>query len=175
MKEEIRKNLIRKKTFLLACMYMFFSVYVNHSLSNRNRNLSYNINSEYSDGECFGTCNGYNIYFGNEEDLQKYLDNKNNICVIDSSRGINPNYKICESYRITSEEEMYNIIGVIMEYDKLYPSNWHRSVDGLQIEWYLHNVCYEMNIFVDRSESVDLDMRDYFIFEDKLLKLVMGK
>lgn len=177
MREEIRRKLIRKRAIIIACLYMLFSVYANCRASMpKNRNLSYYLNSSYeSNCDPFGECNGYNIYFGSEEELKKYSQNENNICIIDARRSLNPNYKICDSYRIKNEQEMYNIIGVIMEYDKLYPSRWHRSLDGLQIEWYIHNVCYEMNIFIDRSESVDLDMRDYFIFEDSVLKLILGK
>lgn len=177
MRDEIRKNLIRKRAFIIACMYMVFSMYANERAAlYKDRNLSYNLNSEYNgNGEYFGSCNGYDVYFGSENELKQYSKNDKNICIIDGSRGLNPNYKICDSYRITNEQEMYNIIGIIMEYDKLYPSRWHRSLDGLQIEWYLHNVCYEMNIFIDRSDSVDLDMRDYFIFEDSVLKLIFGK
>ena len=177
MREEIRKNLIRKKAFMMACMYMFFSVYAQERANTyKDRNLSYSINSDYSQGECyFGSCDGHDIYFGSEDELKVFSNNENNICIIDSRLGLNPNYKICDSYKITNEQEMYNIIGVIMEYDNLYPSRWHRSLDGLQIEWYFHNLFYEMNILVDRSESVDLDMRDYFIFEDFVLKLIMGK
>lgn len=177
MREEIRKNLIKKKAFILACLYMSFGMYANsRAMSSKDRNLSYTINNEYSEDEnYFGSCDGYDIYFGSEDELREYVDNDRNICVIDGRRNLNPNYKICHSYRITNEQDMYNILGVILEYDKLYPSKWNRSIDGLQIEWYLHNVCYEMNIFIDRSESVDLDMRDFFIFEDSVLKLIMGK
>lgn len=177
MREEIRKNLIRKRAFIIACMYMLFSMYANQRANEyKDRNLSYCLNSEYSDNDdYFASCNGYNIYFGNAESLKQHSKNDKNICIIDSSKGLNPNYRVCDSYRITNEQEMYNIIGVIIEYSKLYPSSWHRSLDGLQIEWYVHNICYEMNILVDRSDSVDLDMRDYFIFEDSVLKLIFGK
>lgn len=177
MRDEIRKNLIRKKAFLVACMYMFFSMYANERANMyKDRNLSYSINSEYtSNNQCFGSCDGYDIYFGSEDSLQQYLDDEKNICIIDSRRGINPNYKICDSYKITDEQVMYDVIGVIMEYDILHPSMWSRSLDGLQIEWLVHNICYEMGILPERSDSVDLDMRDYFIFEDSILKLIMGK
>ena len=72
-------------------------------------------------------------------------------------------------------DDIFNIVSVIMKYEEEYPSRWSRTVDGLCIEWYLHNVCYELNILVDRSMHVDLDHNDAFIFESDIMKLIFRK
>lgn len=177
MRNEIRKKIFRKKAFIAAFMYICFGVYVrNRENSLNHRNLFYTVNGEYSGNNLlFGTCDGYNIYIGSEQELESYMKSDDNICVIDGSAKLNPCYKICDSYRITNEDEMYNILGLILEYSDMYPSRWYRSLDGLQIEWYVHNVCYKMNILIGRTGSVDLDMEDYFLYENSILKLIFGK
>lgn len=177
MRDELRKKYIRRKAFLLACFYMIFNMYAYIKTSSpKQRNMSYEINEDYERGGApFASYHDFDIYFGSEEYLESYIFDSDNICVVDGRGGNNPTLRVCNSYRITNEEDMFNILGVIMEYEEKYPSKWCRTLEGLQIEWYVHNVCYEMNILIKSSKSVDLDMRDAILYEDRIVKLFLGK
>ena len=74
-----------------------------------------------------------------------------------------------------STEDMFNILAVLQEYEKVYPTRWNRSLEGLQIEWVAHNISFQYGILPVRSGSVDLDNLDGFLYEDAGIKLIFGK
>lgn len=174
MREEIKKNLLRRRAIAMALMYMSlnYCCQINASIE-RDRNYSYELSS--AESESFASYGKYNLYFGSEKDLNCYMDNPCNICIVDGRFGKNPNFRICDSFRITNDEDMFNILAVLLEYEKENPSDWNRTIEGLQIEWVAHNMSYEYGLLRDRSGSVDLDSRDAILYEDKLIKLVFGK
>lgn len=178
MREEKKKNLLRKKALVLALMYMFFSMsaHINASVS-KERNFSYEIGqSKTRNGSVpYATYKNYNIYIGSEKYLSQFVANQNNICVIDGRCGKNPNMKICDSYRIKSTEDMFNILAILLEYEKQNPTEWSRTLEGLQIEWVAHNISYEYGILPVNSGSVDLDNWDAFLYEDDIVKFIFGK
>lgn len=178
MREEKKKNLLRKKAIALALMYMFFcmSSHINASIV-KEREFAYELcyGNSRSNDKPFAIYKNYNIYIGCEVDIKQYLSDPNNICVVDGRCNKNPNMKIYNSYRITSTEDMFNILAVLQEYEKLYPTRWNRSLEGLQIEWVAHNISYQYGILPVRSGSVDLDNLDGILYEDKGIKLIFGK
>lgn len=178
MGEDKKKKLLRKKALTLALMYMFFcmSSHINASIE-KERNFAYELcdSSSRSNDKPFATYKNYNIYIGCEADINRYTSDPNNICIIDGRCNKNPNMKIIDSYRITSTEDMFNILAVLQEYEKIYPTRWNRSLEGLQIEWVAHNISFQYGIFPVRSGSVDLDNLDGFLYEDAGIKLIFGK
>lgn len=174
MREELKKNLLKKRALVLALMYMSLSwcSQINASIE-RDRTYSYELSD--TESESFATYGKYKLYFGSEEDLNYYMDNPYNICIVDGRFGDNPNFRICDSFRITNDEDMFNILAVLLEYEKENPSDWNRTIEGLQIEWVAHNMSYEYGLLRDRSGSVDLDSKDAILYEDNLIKLVFGK
>lgn len=178
MGEDKKKKLLRKKALTLALMYMFFcmSSHINASIE-KERNFAYELcdSSSRSNDKPFATYKNYNIYIGCEADVSRYTSDPNNICIIDGRCNKNPNMKIIDSYRITSTEDMFNILAVLQEYEKIYPTRWNRSLEGLQIEWVAHNISFQYGILPVRSGSVDLDNLDGFLYEDAGIKLIFGK
>ncbi len=65
--------------------------------------------------------------------------------------------KIVSSYKIDDSEIQEQIIELILEYNRLYPSTtpWIRSKESLQNEWLIHNLAYQMNFNVSSSRDVD--------------------
>ena len=178
MGEDKKKKLLRKKALTLALMYMFFcmSSHINASIE-KERNFAYELcdSSSRSNDKPFATYKNYNIYIGCEADVSRYTSDPNNICIIDGRCNKNPNMKIIDSHRITSTEDMFNILAVLQEYEKIYPTRWNRSLEGLQIEWVAHNISFQYGILPVRSGSVDLDNLDGFLYEDAGIKLIFGK
>ena len=178
MGEDKKKKLLRKKALTLALMYMFFcmSSHINASIE-KERNFAYELcdSSSRSNDKPFATYKNYNIYIGCEADVSRYTSDPNNICIIDGRCNKNPNMKIIDSYRITSTEDMFNILAVLQEYEKIYPTRWNRSLEGLQIEWVAHHMSFQYGILPVRSGSVDLDNLDGFLYEDAGIKLIFGK
>lgn len=177
MKEEMKKNLLRKKAFVLALVYIFFcmSAHVNASIE-KNRLYHYSLVQNYKNNDKpYAKYKNYNIYIGSEKYLNKFIDDKNNVCVIDGRYGKNPFMRIYDSYRITSTEDMFNILAILLEYENENPSEWRRSIQGLQIEWIAHNISYECGILRKNTESVDLDNEDAFLYEDEFIRLIFGK
>ena len=178
MREENREKLLRKKAFILFLIYIFFSMStrINASVEN-NRNFSYeiNINNSRNNDSPYATYKNYNIYIGSEKYLKPYITDSNNICIIDGRNSSNPNMRIYDSYRITSTEDMFNILAILLDYEKQFPSEWSRSLEGLQIEWVAHNISYNLGIFQKNSGTVDLDNRDAFLYEDEIIKFLFKK
>lgn len=178
MEKEIRKNSYRKKAFLLAFFYMLLNIGVSakNNSSKSQSNYSYQLNDSFKKGndEPFATYGEYEIFFVNKQG-EILTNDENDVYIVDSRSKFNSSFKICDSYRITNEEDMLNIIAIILKYEEMYPSKWTRTMDGLIIEWYVHNVCYEMNILVERSKDVDLDHKDALFFESDIIKFILGK
>lgn len=178
MSEENKKNLLKKKAFILALIYMFFSMtaHINASIE-RSRNYSYSISQDDSKkgDEPYARYNNFNIYIGSERYLSSFLKNPNNVCVLDGRYAKNPYMKIFDSHRIKSTQDMFNILGVLLQYEKENPSEWRRSIQGLQIEWIAHNISYECGILPKNTESVDLDNKDAVLYEDEVIRFIFGK
>ncbi len=65
--------------------------------------------------------------------------------------------KIAASYKIRDPEIQAQIIELILEYNRQYPSTtpWVRSKESLQNEWMVHNLAYQMHFQVSSSRDVD--------------------
>ena len=161
----------RKKAFALFVIYSLIIFKLN---SRRNIKVNYNEEyDKYSDG-CFACINDKNIFIVEDKD-GAYDDN--NIYVIDSRYDNDPNMIVYNSYKIKSLDEIKEILKILKEYERQYPSEWERSILSMEYEWIVHNLAYYLNIYPDSSKDVDLNNADEGVlipkFEDKIKEKIL--
>ena len=161
----------RKKAFALFVIYSLIIFKLN---SRRNIKVNYNEEyDKYSDG-CFACINDKNIFIVEDKD-GAYDDN--NIYVIDSRYDNDPNMIVYNSYKIKSLDEIKEILKILKEYERQYPSEWERSILSMEYEWIVHNLAYYLNIYPDSSKDVDLYNADEGVlipkFEDKIKEKIL--
>lgn len=127
--------------------------------------------SSYPNGCCISYSEGY-VYIGDKSFLSKISDDIsiNDVLVEDlrfSSN--NPDMKVRNSCQIHDVRVQEEIISILCEYERCYPSPWDRSKDSMQLEWFVHNLSYDFNYSRDRSRDVDFDNDDQFIYENPAL------
>ena len=154
----------------------FFTSLNNNSSNKNNRNICYEINSDYYEdcGEEYARYGNYCVYVGDKKSVMCHNDDTD-IRIIDYRNKKNPNFEICDSYKITDEEEMINIISIISNYSHDFPGDWDRSPDGMKIEWLVHNIAYDLGVLKENSGSVNFDNRDSVIYDNELIKLLFRK
>lgn len=178
MNEEIRKNLFKKKMIKLFSFYLSFIMLLNNNSENKKyKKICYEINPNYEQccDEEYAKYLDYSLYFGDRKYLDSYYENINNICIVDSRDCSDPNFEICNSYRVTNDDDMLNIISILLQYEEDFPSDWKRTEEGMRIEWIIHNIAYNLGILKENSGSVNFDNRDAIIYENELLKLLFRK
>ena len=109
-----------------------------------------------------------------------YMDDKysNFVVVVDirinNGNIYNPDIKIIDSYKISSDTEQYYILLAIEKYVKENPvkysteNEWNRSIDSMKIEWDVHNFAYYYLSFIfdkELSAHVDFDYADAEIYD----------
>lgn len=174
--EKNRKN--RKKAFILSSIYLLFCMFYNSLMNKDNeRSFSYVKNPYYDqeDNNEYAFYNGKSIYIVNGLMFKSDNFDEDGIYILDNRHILNSNLQIKNSYLIRDDDEIYNILAILIEYENEFPSRWDRSIDGMYAEWYLHNLFYDMCILKDRSCNVDLDIKDSFFFEDILIKKLFLK
>ena len=100
-----------------------------------------------------------------------------NIYVIDSRYDDDPNMIVYNSYKIKSLEEIKEILKILKEYERQYPSKWERSILSMEYEWIVHNLAYYLNIYPENSKDVDLNNTDEGVlipkFENKIKEKIL--
>lgn len=72
-----------------------------------------------------------------------------------------PNIIIVDSYKIECIQNQLEIIDIILEYTNEFPAEgWDRDRQDMLYGWGYHNNMYVLNIFPERSASVDLNAGD---------------
>ena len=112
-----------------------------------------------------------NVYIIDKEDMDKIDPKLTDVIIIDERYERN-NMKILASYRITDPNIQKDILNVIDEYEKEYPSWWERSVDSMQLEWIMHNLSYAMRWQTKRAKDADFETREEKRFNDPILKYI---
>ena len=107
----------------------------------------------------------------NRNMLNSSLFKDTDIIVIDERNDDNPSMQIISSCNIADKEVRNEVIEIIQEYNKEYPSNWKRTNESLRLEWFVHNFLYLFNYKTDHTTDVDLDNND----EDNYNKPVVNK
>ena len=151
-----------KKIFFLLSTYII--LLTTPKIKNNDNTITFNENYVIEDNVPFATYNNREIYIGNQEFIERIKDsNSPDIYIIDDRNNKDPDMAICNSFKIKTYREMTSILRVILEYEKEYPSKWDRTLESMEKEWLIHNLCYFLNIRTERTEEVDLNNKD----EDK--------
>ena len=92
--------------------------------------------------------------------IDKISLSKNDVIILDQREDNNPNIRIMSSCNITNREARNEIIEIIQEYNRVYPSNWKRTNESLRLEWFVHNLLYNLDYKLEHTTDVDLDNND---------------
>lgn len=166
------KNNRKRLIAYLSMMLILLSL-----LNNRGENVTieeYNSKQEssgtdflYKEGNVY-ICSSlrYGIELGN-------VCKDSDIIVIDQSDYNDPNMKILSSYKITDVEDMKHILEIIKKYCESKETSWDRSIESMQNEWIIHNICSSLLIRNDRTDDVDLNNSDEIIYKSKILTKIL--
>ena len=129
-----------------------------------------------NNGEVFATYIDGNVYIGDNKFIEK-LENvkENDVIILDDTKKIDPDYKIISSYKITDNIIQNEIINILLEYNRIHPSLWNRSVRSMKIEWTIHNLLYYFDYQTIRTMDVDFNNNDETVYNKKLLKDTIKK
>ena len=139
-----------------------------------------NIEDYYDEQESYGVCYLYkddNVYICSSLIDGMMLRNmcaESDIIVVDQSDYMDPNMKILSSYRVTNTEDMKQILETIKKYCDSKDTNWDRSIESMQNEWVIHNICSSLLIRNDRADDVDLNNGDEIVYKSKILSKILG-
>lgn len=97
------------------------------------------------------------------------------IVVVDQTHFEDPNMKIVSSYKVSNLNYMREILQEISEYCKVHGTNWHRSIESMENEWLIHNLCATLSIKRNRSNDVDLNNGDEHIYGLKIINKILRK
>lgn len=110
------------------------------------------------------------VYIGKRKNIEKITDaSENDILILDRRDEDDPNMQILSSYRIIDANIQNEILEIINEYEKEYPSSWNRSTNSMRVEWFIHNVLYYLNYNRERTTDVDFNNEDAKVYR-KIIK-----
>lgn len=124
--------------------------------------------------DAFGDYSNGSVYIGNEKYLEslKGLDEDNDVLVLDGRDSDDPYMRILNSYVVDDEKQMKEIIALLCEYEKMYPSSWERMEDTLYREWVVHNICYFIHYETNRTTDVDFNNADESLYKKLVFKVL---
>ena len=164
-----------KRLFIIiaSCAIILFTPKLHASTHVYNPNITYN--QEYTKDEPipFATYSNGNVYICNKEIIAKLVQEENDIYIIDQRNSSDPNFCICSSHQITSKEQRNEILELLLEYERQYPTNWDRSIESMRNEWAIHNICYDLGIKTTSSVDVDLNNQDEEKYNSKVLTRIL--
>ena len=170
------KKITRAKIVLSSLIIMYLYAFI----EDPSRGV-YNPKIEYeTEDDSFGTYSGGRVYIGSKKYINsiKKEVSPNDILIVDESNGKpdepgDPNYKILNSYKIVSNEERNEILLLLKKYDELNGTEWNRTIESLRNEWEVHNILYDLGLYLDHTEDVDLDNNDEDLFSSKVLSMIL--
>lgn len=124
--------------------------------------------------DAFGDYSNGSVYIGNEKYLEslKELDEDNDVLVLDGRDSDDPYMRILNSYVVDDEKQMKEIIALLCEYEKMYPSSWERMEDTLYREWVVHNICHFIHYETNRTTDVDFNNADESLYKKLVFKVL---
>lgn len=125
------------------------------------------------DEDAFASYKDGLIYIGDEEFLRSIDTNDGDILILDERDKNDPNMCIYNSCDIRDKDIRNDILEVLCCYEKMYPSNWDRSIESMRFEWLCHNVAYNFEYKVDDSREVDLNNGDEDKYKNKVLNRIL--
>lgn len=131
----------------------------------------YEILSEDSDSLAYAKYRDGLIYIGDREFLSCIDCHEGDVLIEDQRYNLlNPNMKIYSSYEVLDKDSRNDILEVIQEYEEEYPSAWERTTDSMRLEWFLHNISYDVGYKRSRTTNVDLNNEDEEVYSLKILQ-----
>lgn len=166
----------KKKLFLLLSTYfIFLFTPIVNSCADAKETINYNKDYNSESPIPYAYCNGKVVYITNREQILELLkEDKTGIYIIDERSIYNPDMAVYNSYKILNKEEKNNIIEIIQNYEKEYPSNWNRTSASMKNEWDIHNICYFLNIDRESTREVDFDNNDEIRYDSELITKILG-
>ncbi len=127
------------------------------------------------DNDAFASYKNGLIYIGDSSFINS-LDhvNENDILVVDNRNTDKSSIQVVSSYEITDKDIRNDIICVIDEYLKLYPSDFDRSIESMRLEWLVHNILYGVNYEVDRTRDVDFETNEEDLYSNYVLTKLLN-
>ena len=127
------------------------------------------------DNDAFASYENGLIYIGDSSFINS-LDhvNENDILVVDNRNTDKSSIQVVSSYEITDKDIRNDIICVIDEYLKLYPSDFDRSIESMRLEWLVHNILYGVNYEVDRTRDVDFETNEEDLYSNYVLTKLLN-
>lgn len=173
------KNLRVKKTAIALAMTTLTLVTAAEIMPGPLFYTKYSLSSNYeqtSPIEPFAHLEIGDVYIGRKEEIRKldWNTRRDNIIIIDERHSKDPNIKVQNSYKIKDVDDIASVVAVIQEYNDKYPSNWNRSSLSLINEWEVHNICSDLSIMPSHTDDVDLNNKDEFLYNSKLLSKVIN-
>ena len=161
----IKNKKLRKRLLFLSISLMLITTYIkNYKYSD-----NYEILEEDDDSLAFGKYSDGYIYIGDKDFLSDISTLDGDILVEDQRNSKNPDMVIYDSYKVTDKDSRNEILEVLCEYEKCYPSPWDRSIESMRCEWFIHNLSHVFNYKKSHSDDVDLDNKDEEKYKTKVL------
>ena len=151
------KSVIKKLTIYTSMIPLLF-VLNSSSIRKRSKEFFHDTTKiskhkiEYNNGT---------IYIGSKSYLKTIKNlSDNDILALDARRSKDPNIQIYDSYKITDDLIMEEIIESLLLYEEKYPTEWERTKNTMIREWLAHNAMHRVGYEVDRTENVDFNNED---------------
>ena len=125
---------------------------------------------EVSDPRAYAAYQDGHIYIGDQDFLDVIYPKQGDVMILDARHEKDPDFKIIDSYLINDRSKQREILEALNAYEEDYPSNWNRSLESMESEWFVHNICYHFNIRVVSSRNLDLNNTDEELYCKRLKK-----
>ena len=159
--KKYKKNLLYLSTIIFLITYYL-------------KDHDYNPSIKICDDTFFATYSDGLVYIGDEEFLNNIKCDENDVLICDNRKNLDdPNMIIYNSCCITDKDKRNEILEIVCEYEKCYPSSWNRSIESMRLEWFMHNVGYFFNYKRARTTDVDLNNNDEEKYDKKVLRKVL--
>ncbi len=117
-----------------------------------------------------------NVYIGNIDFLKKLSNTSDkDVLILDKRGESDPTIKIISSYKIVDNNIQNEILNILIEYEKRYPSKWERTMRSMKKEWIAHNLLYYFDYQINRTEDVDFNNNDEDAYSKEALKDTIKK
>ena len=116
-----------------------------------------------------------NVYIVKTKEMIDKIEKESeyDIIILDARSDLDPNMEIISSHEISDKEARNDIIEILMEYEKLYPSDWNRSIESMRLEWLVHNMLYDIDYERHRTDNVDFDNSDEREYQRDVLNKIL--
>lgn len=163
------KNLkLRKTLFAIGSSFVIMSLLAHEHKYEPNYEI---IADEESDA--FATIGDLTVYIcSSRKEIKNMQDiaSENDILIADERNTQDPNMIIYDSYQITDKDLRNDILCCLLEYERMYPSEWNRTIESMRNEWIIHNISYYFHYQRKSAENVDLNNEDETKYNSILLK-----